>query len=480
MRITHTLTLFILLVTASSLLCAADDVPLQEITVRQGDTLWSVSNNYLKDPTRWPEIIKYNKIDSSDPNVILPGMVLKVPVTLIKENLRHAELVSLLNDVRYRRKNEGAFTRAILNMKLYNDDALRTFKESQAQIKFYSGELLRIDENSFIKIRPEEKQEEVNLLAGAVRASRSRVITANSVIMPKVNPKSAKSDFKTRLKEDKTTLVEVYEGIVDVTAQGHTVTLTKGFGTEVKYLKAPSPPKQLPPLPEMLNERLPGTDITAQLKLSSQKLVINLKSPDTDTGSTGKAKVLGQLINQYHLQVSSDNEFKTIIIDEINPLGKKLNVDFSSTKIPDGSYYYRIAYMDELGFEGQYTQPKIFTIDQSPPALTILKPAEGEFIQDTFIQIIGKTEPGCYVNINDRNIVVERDGSFQASISSKKKEVILNITSEDSNGNTSEMKRSVIFLAGKNKGDSFFSKPASMLMGFISISVIVGVIVLIL
>lgn len=454
---------------------AENDIPLQEITVHPGDTLWSVANKFLKDPKRWPEILKYNKMNSSDPDIILPGMRLKVPVILIKEHLRHAELVFMLNDVRYRRRNEVSFYRAKINMKFYNDDALRTFKKSHAQVKFYSGELLRIDENSFIKIRPEEKQNEVNLLAGAVRASRSRIISADSVIMPKITPQSPRADYKTRLKEDKTTLVEVYEGIVDVTAQGKTVTLTKGFGTEIKHLRPPSSPKKLPPLPEMLSERLPGTEITAQSKLSSNRLSIHLKPPKFAPSSSGKAKVLGQLINKYHLQVASDREFTNIVIDEINPLGKRLTVDFNRKNIADGTHYYRIAYMDELGFEGQYTQPRLFIIDQSPPALDIIKPVEGEFIQDEFIRIIGKTEPGCYVTINDQLITVERDGTFQTSISSKKKEVIIHVESKDSAGNISKLSRSIIYLQGKDDDGGFFSKPANVFMGFISLSVIVGV-----
>ena len=60
---------------------------LQEITGKDGDTLWSVSNHYLKNPQSWPEILKYNNLPSSDPNIILPGMKLRVPILLIKENL---------------------------------------------------------------------------------------------------------------------------------------------------------------------------------------------------------------------------------------------------------------------------------------------------------------------------------------------------------------------------------------------------------
>lgn len=454
------------------------NIPIQEITVQYGDTLWSVANKYLKDPKRWDEILKYNRLNSSDPNVILPGMKLKVPVMLIKEHLRNAELVSMLNDVRYRRTKETLFKKAILHMKLYNDDAVRTFKESQAQIKFYSGELLRVDENSFIIIRPEQKQDEVNLLAGAVRASRARILAADTVVMPKITPKHKNADFKTRLKENKTTLVEVYEGIVDVTARGKTVTLSKGYGTEVPYLKPPSAPKKLPPLPVLLNEILPGTNITAQSRFSQDFLTITLKSPKLSPGSKGKAKVLGQLINKCHLQVASDHAFKDIVLDEINSLEKNLRVDFKKKNIPDGTYFYRIAYMDELGFEGQFTNPKKFSIDRHPPRITIYRPAEGVFINSEFVRVEGKTEPNCLVKIDGHDVPVGKNGLFQISLAPKYKEVVLTITSEDAFGNIATLKRSLIYLPGKEKKETFFSKPANIMVGILSFTVMAGIIAL--
>jgi hypothetical protein len=125
------------------------------------------------------------------------------------------------------------------------DDGLRTLQQSSAKVKFPSGETLNMDENSLIILKPEKKREEIDLLAGGVRASKTKVLTSSTIVDPKIEPKSEAPDFRTKLKEDKTTLVEVYEGIVDVTAQGKTVTLTKGFGTAVKFKEAPSLPQAL-------------------------------------------------------------------------------------------------------------------------------------------------------------------------------------------------------------------------------------------
>jgi len=99
------LALFLLMIFPGSALAAStQESELQAIVVRPGDTLWAIANKYLKDPARWDEILKHNKLPSSDPTVALPGMTLRVPVTLIKEDLRAAHLIYRMNKVLFRRK----------------------------------------------------------------------------------------------------------------------------------------------------------------------------------------------------------------------------------------------------------------------------------------------------------------------------------------------------------------------------------------
>lgn len=53
------------------------------ITIKKGDTLWDLCQEYLKDPTKWPELKKYN--DFSNPDLIYPGERLRIPVSLAKD-----------------------------------------------------------------------------------------------------------------------------------------------------------------------------------------------------------------------------------------------------------------------------------------------------------------------------------------------------------------------------------------------------------
>jgi len=80
--------LFLMLCLVPSI--GAQEEPLQEITVNPGDTMWSIANKYLKDPQKWPEIVKYNTLPTPDPTIALPGTKIKIPVLLIKEEYRDA------------------------------------------------------------------------------------------------------------------------------------------------------------------------------------------------------------------------------------------------------------------------------------------------------------------------------------------------------------------------------------------------------
>lgn len=47
--------------------------------VKKGDTLWDLSESYLRDPLLWPKIWKINP-DINDPHRIAPGQVIKIPL----------------------------------------------------------------------------------------------------------------------------------------------------------------------------------------------------------------------------------------------------------------------------------------------------------------------------------------------------------------------------------------------------------------
>ena len=496
---------------------------LQEITVKEGDTLWGISNYYLKDPRRWPEILKHNPQLSSDPNIVLPGMRIKVPLLLIKEHLRAAYLVYILQDVRYRRKKEAEWKKAWQNMELYDEDGVRTLEKSQAHVKLPSGEILRLFENSLLIVKPEKHEDEAELLSGEVRASKTKIITAETVVKPQITPKTEAPDFKTRIKSDKTTLVEVYKGIIDVTSQGKTVTVNEGFGTEVKFRSPPSLPVRLPDMPQLdVDASKNAVPVGGGLPVSggkSGKLEIALVTapssigggafsssattpPDGGTRPSQEeqnknpakdkeqqtARILGSAVKKYRLQISTSSSFISIVREEVKDLKDRISLDFSSLELPDGLYFWRVAYIDQLGFEGKFSDPRSFILDTKPPVLSLVSPEEGAEYDTDFIYIEGKTEPDVMLTVNDVPCNVESDGKFLYALLAKEGIVKIKITATDPAGNQTEVTRTVMKVK-KGEVKKRASSPLSVIekkaassitlpLAILTISVIIGVVLI--
>ena len=209
----------------------ASEPRFQDVTVKKGDTLWGIAKTYLKDPAKWDEILKHNRLPSSDPAVALPGMTLKVPVHLIREQLRAAHMIYKLNQVAFRRKETASWRPAPLNMELYRGDSLRTLAASKAKVKFINADLLNLDADSLAIIKPVDRDYDVELKSGSVFAGRSRVVTASA----RITPKTKDTQYSAKVSPDLTTLVEVYTGVAAVEGQGKTVDVRAGMSSEGRF-----------------------------------------------------------------------------------------------------------------------------------------------------------------------------------------------------------------------------------------------------
>lgn len=366
-------------------LCAAAGAAeeLQTIIVKPGDTLWSISNTYLKDPKKWNEILKYNRLPAADPSIALPGMPLKVPVNLIKEQYRAAKLVYFINDVMSRRSGGADWAAVAGGMDLFKGDTLRTRVDARADVKFYTGEVLNLFPNSIAVLRPPaDKNTDVRLMAGEMRGLRSRVVTPSS----RITPKTKDTEFGAKIREDLTTVVQVFKGKADVEAGGKTVEVPAGFASEVKLDMQPSQPVKLPPLPQLaegsqtalanssatqfksdggvvsLSMGRPVKTGSVDVKMPDGKIGVGTgaKVPDLNDKNLDAAEMIKMLsaanpVQGYHLQVSRDQAFGTMALNKTYDAFEKIDLN---AMLPPGDYYMRVALVDLLGFEGKFSAPR--------------------------------------------------------------------------------------------------------------------------
>jgi hypothetical protein len=261
-------------------------------------------------------------------------------------------------------------------------------------------------------------------------------------------------------------------------------------------------PKILPPVPNI--QASTKNTGNPQLKQDPQTVIGNslqfdIKLPDAITpsaqGAKGnddrQSKVLGQLVNNYRVQVSTSFDFTNVLLDETRPLKGKASLDFKKDQLSDGIYYYRYAFVDDLGFEGQHSAPARFTIDTIPPALEIDTPQDGEEFDTEFVSIEGKTEPDTTIKINDKTLFSDNNGKFISALMPKKGKNLISIYAIDKAGNTTKKELTIEKVkvvknkAGeklntdkpnpeKEKGSSLLS----LSLGTLTIVVIIGVIAL--
>ncbi|MEK7287320.1 MAG: LysM peptidoglycan-binding domain-containing protein [Elusimicrobiota bacterium] len=389
----------------------------QNATVEPGDTLWSLSRRYLKDPQRWPEILRYNNLAGADPTLALPGQNIRIPVLLIKEELRAAKLTEFFRLVEYRRRESADWKPASVGIELFQEDGVRTAEQSSARIRFALGEDLVLGGNSFVVVRPDRLSEElgrgVSLVAGELRSRGVQVLTQTARIIPKTK----ESDYRARIRSDLATMVEVFKGQADVEAKGKSVTVEAGFGAEVPAGEAPRAPVALPPVPETMvvdagplgRSDGPG-GAPGIIKIEGGAL----RMEEIVAGLYGRSKSATPAI-YCRIQLALSIAPLQILWEDARPAQKDFLL--RETGLPDGMYYLRLAFRDELGFEGEFSSWKEVAIDTLPPLLEIENPQSPSWSTNkSSIRISGRTEPDVFLILGAKEIKLDPGGSFEAEV----------------------------------------------------------------
>lgn len=118
---------------------------------------------------------------------------------------------------------------------LDDGDFLRTRENSYAELKFSDGSIVKVSENTEVSLY----KDYLSLAIGYIRLYITKLFPNFEVRTPSAVAGVRGTEFSVEVLDDQTTIVTVYEGEVDITAQGKTIRLRKG---ESGIVRPKSPP----------------------------------------------------------------------------------------------------------------------------------------------------------------------------------------------------------------------------------------------
>ncbi|MBI5240285.1 MAG: LysM peptidoglycan-binding domain-containing protein [Elusimicrobia bacterium] len=454
----------------------AAEKKFQNVTVKPGDTLWGISHTWLKDPAKWDEILKHNRLPSSDPTVALPGMTLQVPITLIKEEMRAATLFYRVNRVEFRRQDTAQWKSAAEEMQLLRGDSLHTFDDSKAKVRFVNKQVLSLDPNSMAIIKPVAKDYDVELKGGGVFVGHSRVVTASA----RITPKTMDTEYSAKVRQDLSTLVEVYKGAADVDAQGKTVEVPAGMSTEVQLGMSPGVPKLVADLPvfearaaDFRGETMPGRSriqVGAGVSLAAQATAedINASGDMEALGADMKTLSIGQPVSGYHVQASRNRDFATMVFDKTYSLDE--NIRLGDENIPPGVYWWRVAIIDLLGAELPFSAPRLYSVGvtravgqamATHTSFRLLRPAADETVFEDTYRVTGIVNAeNLTVLVDGKPVRSDESGNFLATVKLKPGPNVIRVQVSDVLGQSKTVTRRVTYTPPAKKTDDIPMPPS--------------------
>lgn len=426
----------------------------QNVVVKPGDTLWGISHSYLQDPSRWDEILKYNRLPTEDPTVALPGMTLRVPIRLIKTSLRAAHVVYQVNKVLYRRKETADWKGSKMEMEVFQGDTLRTLEESKARVMFLNKELLNLEQNSMAVIKPSNEDADVELKAGSVFAGRARIVTSTA----RITPRTRDTRYAATVEPDLTTRVEVFKGAAAVAAQGAQVVVPAGMQTNVAPGLAPEMPRALdnPADLEARAQEFASAATVGGGAAPDPTVPPPQPEPEADADelrSDIQVLKVGEPIQGYHVQACALQDFKKIVFDK--KYGTEDRFSAQDAGLKPGAYWWRVAAIDLLGTEGRYHAPHYYTVgvkrvapenERLASMLSLTSPEQDAEVGDT-VKVAGfLRDERLKLEINGRAVNVADDGSFSVIMKTSVGGNSVILTISDGKGNATTISRHVIRL----------------------------------
>ncbi|MFO1433429.1 MAG: FecR domain-containing protein [Candidatus Competibacteraceae bacterium] len=320
-------------------------------TVRPGDNIWNVTEEYLSDISYWRRLQALNAIEH--PERLPPGDRLRIPIAWLKLQPVAVRVVESHGEV----EAVPATGRRIpvgTGLLLSAGDAIRTGSNGSVTLEFGDQSRLSVQSDSYLVLDRVSAYGETGMLDTRLRLEQgradSRIVrqdgrSSNYEIWTPAAVSAARGTQYRVGVAGPEARTEVVEGTVSVTGAGRTQRTPARFGVLAEVGKPPSVPIPLLPPPAVagLPSRIERVPVHFQL-----------------------APLRGAMA--YRVQIAPDAAFETLLFDTVSRV-----LDIAGPDLPDGNYVLRLRGIDERGLEGLDGYHR-FTVKARPEPPFLMEP----------------------------------------------------------------------------------------------------------
>ncbi len=326
-------------------------------TVRPGDSIWNVTEEYLADIGYWRRLQALNEIQH--PERLPPGNRLRIPIAWLKLQPVAVRVVESRGEVEVAPAT-GQRAPVSTGLLLSAGDAIRTGPTGSVTLEFGDHSRLSVQSNSYLILDRVSAYGETGMLDTRLRLEQGR---ADSRVVRQDRrgssyeiwtPAAVSAVRGTRYRvgvAGPETRTEVVEGTVSVAGAGRTWRAPARFGVLAEVGKPPAAPTPLlpPPATAGLPNRVERVPVRFQL-----------------------APLRGAVA--YRMQIALDADFETLLFDTISKAP-----DIAGPDLPDGDYVLRLRGIDGRGLEGLDAYHR-FTVKARPEPPFLLEPRPGAIV----------------------------------------------------------------------------------------------------
>lgn len=314
-------------------------------TVRPGDNLWDLAEDFLVDMRYWRKLQSLNGV--TDPEHMKPGSTLRIPLEWTLIQPARATVKRYSGEVKVNLASTGDQQAVSPNMVLQTGDKITTGKGSSVTLEFADGSVLILREDSELKLEVMESYGDEDVYNTQLQLDRGR--TDNRVNPYKkpgsrfeIHTPSASAAvrgtvYRVNATDLTSTSSEVLEGEVSIANDLGQESIAEGYGTVAR--------KDAPPLPPVL--LLPAPDLSGVPDLI-ERLPLRIKLPEVPGAAA------------YRIQITTDPGFQSLNHDGISTSSIA-----QLAELADGDYLLRVRGIDNNRLEGHDSLNK-FTLNARP------------------------------------------------------------------------------------------------------------------